>query len=80
MVVYIWSLATQEAKARGLWVQGQPVLHTETLSQITQSGYEEPLPDDAQSVLCAGFTREAKPMECEHVVNRIYQVILQDGS
>lgn len=37
MVVYTYSPATQEAKARGLWVGRQPVLPTENLSQVTES-------------------------------------------
>lgn len=35
MVTNAYSPSTQESKAEGLWVQGQPVLHRETLIQKT---------------------------------------------
>lgn len=72
MVVYTWS----PANIRGLWVQGQPCYILRPCHKsLSQERCEESLPGDTQTVLmvlCARFTGGAEPVECDHVVDRIY--------
>jgi hypothetical protein len=50
VVVYTCNSSTQKAETGGLWVQGQPGLHSKTLSQKTeQHKQQKPKPNQTKT-------------------------------